>query len=173
MIRYSNKPNNFSPLPVGTYDLRIESVAVKPKNENDQLVVKAVVVGGPSDGRSVTDWFTLSEAAMWRVGNLVEATGVAATVVGEDAQGNPAYEFDENDLVGLCYRVDVTIREYTKDGQKRQTNDFKNFAPSDVNGGAEEEEPEPEPAPAPAPVQRRQPPQAAGGGVARRPRGAA
>lgn len=180
MIRFSNKPNTFTLLDPGVYDFQITEVEHGTnKKNNPQLTIKSVVVGGKDDGRTIVDWFQLTEKAMWRIGLLVEATGCPHTVVGHGKDGNPEIEFDENDLVGLYFRADVTQDTYEVNGQKKDKNVYANFAPSDlgVTGAADEEQPEDEveETPPPPPVQaapQRRAPAPAGAGVARRPRGA-
>jgi len=170
-IRFSNAPNQFTVYEPGRYDFRIEDVEQNTsKNGNPQLVMKSVIVGGPSDGKKFTSWWSLVEKAQWRLNQLIEATGCPHQVVGEDGEGNPLVEFEESDLIGLTFSADVVIDNY----QNKKNNKLENLYPT-------EDDSEPE-----APVEEKKAattaaetpktgfkPGAAAAGVARRPRGAA
>jgi len=147
----------------GNYDLRIiDATQGTSKTGNPQLKVACEFVGGRYDGKKITTWYSLTEASMWKIGALVEACGVAHTVVGSDAKGNPVIEFEEADLIGAIFACDISIEEY----QGKKNNRINKEAPSDLV--------EPEEAPAPAPAAKTvAKPAASTQTMARRPRSVA
>lgn len=179
-IRYSGGNDgggSFTPYPEGTYDFEITEVEVVPaksSDKSDQLKLKTVILGGEKDGKQFTRWVSLSEKSAWVVERLLEATGCPRQQAGEDKNGKPVFEFDENDLIGLRYTADLKIREWNGKAQNQSDNDRPYEEPAPVGKKAsaparasapaakapakaapqeepqEEEEPDPVPTPAPA-----------------------
>ena len=125
MIRFTNAPGTgFQIYDEGVYTFQIEKVEQgTSKNNNPQLTVKTRIVGGRYDGKPMTMWYSLVEAAAWKLTKLVEATGCDHTVVGHDAKGQPIIEFDEENLVGLTFEADVTIEQYNGKDTNRVNNE--------------------------------------------------
>lgn len=177
-IRYSNDNSgggNFTPYPPGTYDFEITEVSVVPAksaDKSDQLKLTTVILGGEKDGKKLSRWLSLSSKSAWVIDRLLNATDCPRQQVGEDKDGKPTYEFDENDLIGLRYTADVTIREWNGKEQNNVENDRQYAEPAPVGKKAapkaaapaparqaaptQEEAPEEEPdvAPTPAPASR-------------------
>ncbi len=150
MIRFNqSKGNGFEVYEPGTYDFEIVDVKQgTSKNGNPQLTVKTKIVGGRYDGKTHTEWYSLTEASAWKITALVEATGCPHSVVGTDSKGTPIVEFDETDLVGLFLQGDLEINEYN--GKK--SNRLNKERPSEYGDQQPEEEPAQVAAPTPAPA---------------------
>lgn len=116
----------YEPIPEGTYDLRIDKVEQRTSKKGiDQLMVVMSVLGPTNQGAKHTEWFALTEAAMWRLYNLFSALGVAATPTGEyDAQGNQLEDYDADELIGRVITASVKIEEYfsEKEGKNKRNN---------------------------------------------------
>lgn len=84
----------------GDHDFIIEDAEVKPSKAGDSenLVIKASVVGGEEDGRSLLQFFSLKQEALWNVKLFLEA------LAGEELDG---INIDESDLVGQTFRATV------------------------------------------------------------------
>jgi hypothetical protein len=169
-IRFTNSPNQtFTPYEPGVYDLQIVDVKQgTSRKDNPQLTVKCQIVGGKNDGKQFTTWYSLMENSLWKLAQLVQATGCPHTVVGTDAKGNPVVEFEELDLVGRFFTVDLTVEEYNGKANNRANNERPSAY--QVEDEVEEAAPEPAPAPAPAPAPKAAAPQTTTQTMARRPR---
>jgi hypothetical protein len=128
----ASEGKGWSPLPEGTYTLQISSCdpTKVSSNQNPQMMVEAVVVGGDHDGKKCTLWYPLMPKAAWRTRNLLEATGTdfeesESSEVGEDGKPLLSYSFDSDDLIGASFVCDVDQREY----KGKVNNDFQNERP--------------------------------------------
>lgn len=147
VIKYSGTEGAaYSPLPKGTYELNIDDVKlVQAKSSgNQQLELTATVLGSNEhgtqyDGRTVKDWLVITEAAGFKIGQLLNATipGQFTQVetgralepkdgaANKKAQPLYEYEFDTDDLIGVSCVVIATIEDDNK-GEAR--NRFKYIA---------------------------------------------
>ncbi len=170
----------WKPLPNGTYTIMIDDIKQGlSRAQNENLQVGGHVEDGPHDGKKVTIFYMLLPQNLWKLRNLLDATGVDYEAEELDEidsdTGKPLLEvlFDTDDLLGCCFVADVSQRDDTKGGV---SNEFRNERPvegSDAEkrlqerkaaededadedegdeGDAEEDEPEPEPEPAPKPA---------------------
>jgi hypothetical protein len=170
-IRFNtSQGGGFETYEAGTYTLKIESVTQgTSKAGNPQLTVKCTFVGGRYDGKTITVWYSLTPQSFWKIQLLIEATACNHTVVGEDAQGQPIIEFDEQDLVGLIFDADVTIEDY----QGKKNNRVNKERASELLNDAQPEQAAPAQATStPAPAQQAAPtqPQTTAATMQRRPR---
>lgn len=91
----------------GDHVFVISDAIVEPNKAQDSqnLKVRAEVVGGDSDGRSVLSFFSFKEGALWNLKLFLEA------IAGEELE---SVDIDEKDLVGKTF---VGTVRHTDDGQ--------------------------------------------------------
>lgn len=125
----------WQPLPKGTHIFQIDAMTegASKGTQNPQYKMEMHVVGGDHDGKKATDFMPMSEKAIWRWVDLLDATGIGEiTELQEiDAEtGKPkiAVDVDTDELVGAMFKADVTVEEYPKDSGKMQ-NRFNQIRP--------------------------------------------
>lgn len=153
----AGESKGWSPLPKGTYDIRIDSIeeTLSKQKETPSLRVSGHVEGGQYDQKEVTIFYPIVPTAGWRMKNLLDASGIDYNGVASantDKDGKPlmTYNFESDDLIECLIRFDVSVRMYNEKPQ----NDFQNERSLDAgaNGAAEAAAPAPAPAAAPAPA---------------------
>lgn len=161
VIQYS-KGEGFKAWPEAVYDMKIASVEQKvSKNDKPQLeILLECVEGGEQEGKKTKTWWSLVEAAGFRINELCEACQLTPVDTGEkDAEGRPVMSFDTDDLVGKVFRTTNKPRMY----EGRLQNDWQELGPSPLAAGA--------PAQAATPAAAAAPPSTSGAPVPpRRPR---
>lgn len=133
-LKFKGKQSQeWKPLPDGTYDLMIDSIEQTTSQKgNAQLKVSAHVEGGSHDEKKVTLWFSLVPQAMWKMLDILDATGVDYTADEIDEvdpeTGKPLIEleFDSDDLPGAMFTVDA---KQSTDNKGRPNNNFSNERP--------------------------------------------
>lgn len=127
-VREPGQTPQYTLLPEGSYDLEIKKVDPNRTDKKDrpQAMIQMEVVGPDHTGKVVTDWFYLTDNAVWRLHNLYEALGIEPEGTGEyDEEGKELVEYDTDDLIGRIFVANVTQRVYAKrDGTKGSSNDF-------------------------------------------------
>lgn len=130
IINYTkgNEGGGWVPLPEGTYDVKILEVKQGvSKSNNPQLSLKGEVMDGPSAGKTVTIWYSLTPQSTWKLDALLEALAIKRVETGEyHPDGQPIMGFDDDDLLHRVVRYDVKQREY----QGKVNNDFSKERPS-------------------------------------------
>lgn len=124
-IQFGAEQGDYVPLPEGEYDQQIDSAEQGVSgNQNPNLKVKTLIVGGKFDGRKVTHFFSLLPKAGFRIKMLLDSTGTPyKTETGED--GKPRYAFDTDDLAGRYFTASATVRAATE--QYPANNDWQKF----------------------------------------------
>lgn len=99
----------------GEHVFIISDAEVKPSKAGDSnnLVIKADVVGGSSDGRSLMQFFSLKQEALWNVRLFLEA------IAGEELE---TIDLDCAQLVGQTF---VGTVRYSEDGQYANLSSFE------------------------------------------------
>ena len=137
----------YTPLPEGTYDFRVVSIEQKTSSTgNQQFEFQLEVIGGPSAGRKLRSWYSLTDKAMWRLNQLYTALGI-------EGEGPDGTVYDSDWLVDRALTFDVHHRIWNG-----KTNlDFKNPRASeyDVDDSDDVEEAEAPKAKAPRTMRRR------------------
>lgn len=122
----SGGQGTYEPIPEGTYDLRIDKVEQRTSKKGvEQLMIGMTVLGPTSQGSKHTEWFALTEAAMWRLYNLFSALGIAPSPTDAfDEQGNQLDDYDSDELIGRVITAAVKIEEYfsEKEGKNKRNN---------------------------------------------------
>jgi hypothetical protein len=123
----------WTPLPRGTYEVQIDAVDQNKvsKQDNPQMMVSAHVLSGPHADKKLTLWYVLIPKSGFRTKQLLEACGIDHDVVEleekDEKTGKPTLEieFDPDDLVGCCLKIDATERDY----EGKPGNQFSNEQP--------------------------------------------
>ena len=91
----------------GEHVFIVSDAEVKPSKAGDSnnLVIKAEVVGGDSDGRSLLQFFSLKQDALWNVRLFIEA------IMGEEVE---QLSIDTDQLMGQTF---VGTVKYSPDGE--------------------------------------------------------
>lgn len=116
--------DDIQPLPVGRYLLEIDEAKLDQDGDSPALKVYSTVISGPAEpGTPSLERFSLSPAAVFRIGILVKRLGLV-----ERGDALDDAEFDEQELVGK--RVVAQLEEHsfvTKKGKEVQTTQWKEF----------------------------------------------
>jgi len=99
----------------GEHVFVVSDAEVKPAKdkESNNLVIKADVVGGSSDGRSLLQFFSLKQEALWNVRLFLEA------LAGEELE---TISIDTDRLVGQTF---VGTVRHSEDGQYANLSSFE------------------------------------------------
>lgn len=125
----------WQPLPKGTYIFQIDAMteSTSKNTQNAQFKMEMHVAGGDHDGKKATDFLPMSDKAIWRWVDLLDATGIGEITELQEIDpesGKPkiAIDVDTDELVGAMFKADVTLEEYPKDSGKMQ-NRFNQIRP--------------------------------------------
>lgn len=93
------------PLPEGTYPVSIAKVeqVLSKSSGNPMLKVEFNIEDEAYSGRKVWANYVLTEAAMWKVQELMKALGLETDAI---------LELDTDDLVGMTCQLKIAQREY-------------------------------------------------------------
>lgn len=108
-LDFSNvETKTFENVSEGEHLFIISDAEVKPSKAGDSenLVIKAEVTGGDDDGRTLLQFFSLKETALWNLKLFLEA------VTGSEIEGS--INFDEAELVGQTF---IGTVKHTEDGK--------------------------------------------------------
>lgn len=115
-ISFNQGPQgDFEPLPEGDCNFSIDEVEEKPAKSADkfpQLMIKMTVVDGPSAGKRATAFFSLSPKAVFRVRELLEATGCTVVSRGKTDAGEEQFDCDTDELLNKYVTFKVRQEEY-------------------------------------------------------------
>jgi hypothetical protein len=122
-VDFSQVKDNFEPLPEGIYNAEITGVEEKESSTGNPMYVWEIEVDNKDGGTAkVKDFMSLTEAALWRLKELVLATGIATK---EDLKGS--YDFDPNEVMEIPIKVQLEVSEYNG----YRNNKVKHFLKSD------------------------------------------
>lgn len=121
--------SSYDLLPTGTYDCVITAFDddVSKSKQKPNFKLTGEVIGGQADGRHLMIWYDRGPKSLWKVRNLVDASGIDVEVDDtdeKDEKGKPikSYSFDTGDLVGRYVRVDCEEHMY----DEKMRNSFVN-----------------------------------------------
>lgn len=119
-VKFTVSSDGSGILPIGRYVVRILGYEeIESSNGTPGLKWRFQVAEGELEGRKATEYTYMSEAAQWRVENLLRAAGVELPDPGEDFVLMP------KDVEGKVLEISVNHREY--EGKTRM--EVKEFAP--------------------------------------------
>lgn len=126
----------WQPLPKGTFIFQIDAMdeGASKNTQNPQYKMSIHVVGGDHDGKKATDFLPLSDKAIWRWVDLIDATGIGEVIELQEIDpesGKPkiTIDVDTDEFIGALFKADVTIDEYPAGSGKMQ-NRFNQIRPA-------------------------------------------
>jgi hypothetical protein len=143
-------PKTFTPMPKGTYCLRIDDVEEQTSKSNNPMLKITHLVEDHATyaGRKVIRFFSLSPKATFRLRAMLEAAIPDKVEIVESGDtnddGDPLFnvDFDTDDLIGAAYYADAIVK-YDKE-RDQENNEWRNERPLESASAASEEDEEDE-----------------------------
>lgn len=78
VVDFDKAGEGYTVIPAGTYRVRIKKAEFKKAKAsgNEMIQWYGVVIEGPQIGASISEFNTLTDAAVWKAGNFIKAAGI-------------------------------------------------------------------------------------------------
>lgn len=117
--KVSDEESVFELLPEGLYDATISKVEPKESSSGNEMWAITFDVDG--EDSKVFDYLVFTEKTLNRVKKYYSLIGFDFSAIGED------YEPEPEDLLDKSIKIAVTVEDYVKNGQTKQSNKIDLF----------------------------------------------
>ena len=124
VVDFDKAGEGYTVIPAGTYRVRIKKAEFKKsKSGNDMIQWHGVIVEGSQIGATISEFNSLTDAAVWKAGNFIKAAGI--DVGGKIDTNSGKFANLVNACVGQSMYWKVT-EDVTPDG--KPTNNVEAYA---------------------------------------------